>query len=80
MATLTVRNIPKEVVARLKQIAAENGRSMEGEVRQLLEERYARRDQVLERIRKRTAKYPGPTAREVQRWIEAGRHGRRIGL
>jgi plasmid stability protein len=36
MATLTIRNVPDEVRDRLRVRAAENGRSMEAEVRQVL--------------------------------------------
>jgi plasmid stability protein len=38
MAQLHVRNVPDEVVARLKQRAARHGRSMEAEHRQILEQ------------------------------------------
>lgn len=38
MAQLHVRNVPDEVVARLKQQAAHHGRSMEAEHRQILEQ------------------------------------------
>jgi plasmid stability protein len=37
MATLTIRNLPDEVRDRLRVRAAQNGRSMEAEVRELLE-------------------------------------------
>lgn len=36
MATLTVRNIPDEDLASLRVVAAEHGRSMEAEVRDLI--------------------------------------------
>jgi plasmid stability protein len=38
MAQLHVRNVPEEVVARLKQQASRSGRSMEAEHRRILEE------------------------------------------
>jgi plasmid stability protein len=41
MAQITIRNLPDEVVARLKEIAASNGRSLEAELRLLLQ-RHAR--------------------------------------
>jgi plasmid stability protein len=37
MATLTIRNLPDEVRDRLRVRAAQNGRSMEAEARELLE-------------------------------------------
>jgi antitoxin FitA len=36
MATLTVRNLPEEALAKFRVRAAENGRSMEAEARELL--------------------------------------------
>jgi plasmid stability protein len=36
MAQLIVRNLPEEIVARLKRLAAENNRSAEAEHRQIL--------------------------------------------
>jgi plasmid stability protein len=38
MATLTIRNVPEDVHARLRVRAARTGRSMEAEVRVILEE------------------------------------------
>lgn len=36
MATITIRNLPPEVMTRLKERAKRNGRSMEGEAREIL--------------------------------------------
>ncbi len=41
MATLTIRNLPDEVRDKLRVRAAENGRSMEAEARDLLERKLA---------------------------------------
>ncbi len=48
MATLTIRNVPEDVVARLKKVAANKGYSMEQEVRELLRTRFPARDEVSE--------------------------------
>ena len=48
MATLTIRDVPDDVVARLKKVAAHKGYSMEQEVRELLRTRFPARDEVLE--------------------------------
>ena len=48
MATLTIRNVPEDVVARLKKVAANKGHSMEQEVRELLRTRFPVGDEVLE--------------------------------
>lgn len=73
MATLTIRSIPDEVVDRIKFVAGKARRSMEQEVRQLLEERYASRQAVLQRIEERWASQPKATAAEIDAWIIEGR-------
>ena len=73
MAILTVRNIPDDLVRRLKAAAKCSGRSMEQEVRELLRERYRPRAEILAGVRQRWRRHPGPPAREVRRWIEEGR-------
>jgi plasmid stability protein len=73
MARLTVRNVPRSVVNRLKEAARRNHRSMEGEVRLLLIERFAARAEVLKRVRAEWKTLPTTTAEEVNRWIREGR-------
>ena len=73
MATLTIRNVPDTVVSRLKGAAERNRRSMEEEVRQLLEQRYPHRLELRDRIRDRWKRYPAPRAEQVDEWIETGR-------
>ncbi len=76
MATLTIRDVPEPVVVRLKEEAARNGRSMEQEVRTLLEERFADRQEILNRIRARWSAGTAPAKEEVDTWIRSGRpHG-----
>ncbi|WP_263078321.1 stabilization protein [Endozoicomonas sp. Mp262] len=53
MATLTIRNLPDELVERLKLKASAAGRSMEQEVRELLEASYPEKQDTLDRIRHR---------------------------
>lgn len=73
MATLTVRNVPSGVVDRLKEVAAQKGRSMEQEVRELLRERYVVREEALRRIEERWAALPKASAAEIAAWIAEGR-------
>jgi plasmid stability protein len=73
MATLTIRNLPDDVVKRLKEVAARNKRSMEQEVRELLQEKYAKRAEILRRIRESWKTLPETSAEEVNRWIKASR-------
>ncbi len=73
MATLTIRNLSEDLVERVKEEADKHQRSMEQEVRDLLQDRYGDRQEVFRRIRARWAKYPAPSARQVDAWIDAGR-------
>jgi plasmid stability protein len=51
MPTLTIRKVPGAVIERLKRAAARRGRSMEQEVRELLEQPHAvRRTRHRDRI------------------------------
>lgn len=64
MATLTVRNVDPDVQKRLRVRAAENGRSMEAELREIIKkavEANAEPEEVnlAEAIRRRFAKYGG---------------------
>ena len=65
MATLTIRNVDPEVQKRLRVRAAENGRSMEAELRQIINDavsgktRKAEEVNLAEAIRRRFAPYGG---------------------
>ena len=74
MATLTIRNVRPSVVKSLKSLARKNRRSMEQEVRELLEEYVAERGSILEQIEAAWVTQPRrPTAKQVDRWIGVGR-------
>lgn len=73
MATLTIRNIPPEVLDRLKHAAARNRRSMEEEVRQLLQQRYADRLDVLRAIEASQADFTRVRTADIRRRILRGR-------
>jgi plasmid stability protein len=73
MATLTIRNLPDDVVERIKNAAAQKGHSMEQEVRELLETRFQAKNEALRRIRERWKDLPETTPEEIERWIETGR-------
>jgi plasmid stability protein len=57
MATLTIRNLPDDVRDRLRVRAAENGRSMEAEVREVLSQAVPKKrqpsspEEIRERVR-----------------------------
>lgn len=73
MATVTIRNLPDEVVARIKRSAEGHGRSMEAEVRDLLNRRYRGREAILERIQERWENGPRVSVDQVEAWIDEGR-------
>lgn len=73
MATITIRNVPDELVDRIKRLAEQKGISMEQEVRNLLQSRYVQRDAVLRRIRQRWETLPVQSASELHDWKEQGR-------
>jgi plasmid stability protein len=74
MPTLTIRNMPPGIVRSLKSLAHQHGRSMEQEVRVLIEEHVAERVAVLEQIEASWGEQRRrPTAAEVDTWLEVGR-------
>jgi plasmid stability protein len=77
VATLTIRNLSVDLLSRIRKAATSHRRSIGQEVRELLEERYGDRSRVLASIRKRLKALPGPSAKEIDRWIAEGRKRRR---
>ena len=74
MPTLTIRNVPARVVQSLKALARRHRRSMEQEVRELLEGYVAERQAVLGQIEAGWAKQTRrPTAAEIDAWMGVGR-------
>ncbi|WP_252180040.1 ribbon-helix-helix protein, CopG family [Endozoicomonas sp. 4G] len=73
MATLTIRNLPDELVERLKLKAKAANRSMEQEVRELLETHYPKKLDTLERIRNRWSQLPEIHHEEMNEWRNEGR-------
>jgi hypothetical protein len=73
VATLTIRNVPDDVVERLKARAKNKGHSMEQEVRELLSEQYLRRLAVLDEIKESWKTMPPTPREEIDSWIREGR-------
>lgn len=74
MPTLTVRNVPAKVVQSLKALARRHNRSMEQEVRELIEGYVAERRAVLDQIEAGwNVQSRRPTAREIDAWMGVGR-------
>ena len=74
MPTITVRNVPAKIVQSLKALAKRHNRSMEQEVRDLLEGYVTERRAVLDQIEAGWGKQARrPTAQEVDSWMAVGR-------
>ena len=74
MPTLTIRNVPAKTVKSLRSLARRRKRSMEQEVRELLEGHFAERQSVMEQTEAGWAKQGRrPTAAEIDSWIGTGR-------
>ena len=74
MPTITVRNVPPKVVQSLKALAKRHNRSMEQEVRDLLEGYVAERRAILDQIEAGwQVQTRRPTASEVDTWMAVGR-------
>lgn len=74
MPTLTIRKVPTKTIRSLKALARRRRRSMEQELRELLEEHVVERRSVLEQIEAGWARQTRrPTAAEVDTWMGAGR-------
>jgi plasmid stability protein len=74
MATLTIRNVSARVVKSLKTLARRNHRSMEQEVRTVLEQHVGNRLALHEAVEQSWARQTRrPKASEVEAWIGADR-------
>ena len=74
MPTITVRNVPARVVQSLKVLARRHNRSMEQEVRDLIEGYVVERRAVLAQIEGGwTRQTRRPTSTEIDRWMGIGR-------
>ncbi len=70
MPVLTVRNVPEETKRRLRIRAAEHGRSMEAELRAILEETLAEPENLGQAIRRRFGALGGVEL-ELPEWTPA---------
>lgn len=74
MAAITIRNISEDLVDRIKLLAEQKGISMEQEVRDLLQTRYGKRSEIINRVRHRAENLPIVRESQVQLWKETGRN------
>lgn len=74
MATVTVRNLTPKLVRSLKSLAKRNGRSMEQEVREIIEKYVGDKLSVMKQIEESWSRQTRrPAADEVDAWINEGR-------
>jgi plasmid stability protein len=74
MATITVRNIPDEVIEMIKNRARRNKRSMEQEVRSILSGVVHDRERAMKRIESLWRKQKRPIPREeIDEWLRRAR-------
>lgn len=74
MATLTIRNLSPEVVRSLKALARRHRRSMEQEVREILESQVGDRLSAIRQIERSWERQERrPSAEEIDSWIAEGR-------
>jgi plasmid stability protein len=74
MATITVRNIPDEVIEMIKNRARRNRRSMEQEVRSILSGVVHDRERAMKRIESLRRKQKRPIPREeIDEWLRRAR-------
>ena len=73
MASVTIRRLPDELVARIKAAAAAHGCSLEQELRDTLAARYATRQEVLDTVRAHWGRLPEVGAADIEAWLDTGR-------
>jgi len=71
VASVTIRRLPDDLLARIKAAAAAHGRSLEQELRESLAARYPTRDKVLVAIRERWAGLPEVSPERIDSWVDS---------
>jgi len=73
MPTITIRNLPDDLVERIKSRSKNNGHSMEQELRELLMNTYEPKSEILKRIEERWSRLPKVSKEEIDSWRNVGR-------
>jgi plasmid stability protein len=74
MASVTIRNLPDKLVKSLKRTAARHGRSMEQELRRIIEMYVGDKAAAMKQVEQSWSRQSRrPTAEEVDSWIDEGR-------
>jgi len=73
MANLTIHNLPDDLLQRIETVAATKGRTIEQEVLEMLEVRFATRSRIIQRIQERWKTLPTTSPDEIEHWRTLGR-------
>ena len=74
MTALTIRNLSPEVIQSIKLLAQRNHRSMEQEVREMIERYVGDRLSAIEQIKRSwDSQSRFPSTQEIDSWIQEGR-------
>ena len=76
MPSLSIKNVPEEVVARLREKARSNHRSLQGELRAILDESLAPSRLTVQQLRERVRRLGLRTGDDATRWIREQRDAR----
>ncbi|MBN2440344.1 MAG: hypothetical protein JXJ04_03335 [Spirochaetales bacterium] len=73
MATITIRNLPEDLVKTIKSTAKKHGVSMEHEIRELLKSMFMQKKELLDLIRSQWDDSTTPSVHDVNKWRHMGR-------
>jgi plasmid stability protein len=73
MPSVTIRGLDAAVLERIRARATQNGRSLEAELRLVLEEAAMSREEVIEDVDRMLAAQRATTPEEIEGWIDATR-------
>lgn len=73
MANLTIHNLPDDLLQRIETVASTKGHTIEQEVLEMLEVRFAARSRIIQRIQERWKTLPTTSPGEIEQWRTLGR-------
>jgi hypothetical protein len=73
MANLTIHDLPDDLLQRIETVAATKGHTIEQEVLEMLEVRFAARSRIIQRIQERWKTLPTTSTDEIEHWRTLGR-------
>jgi len=73
MAKLTIHHLPDDLLQRIETVAETKGHTIEQEVREMFEIRFAARSRIIQRIQERWKTLPTTSPDEIEHWRTLGR-------